>query len=209
MKIKLLSLIAGAAIAATSAYAQNVGVIGVNHADVAFGYVHQDVPGAKVDLYSIGAGVNYATHRDGDFGLDVLGGLGFTVDGKKHITVQGQGVSAGVRPYYAVTPELKVFAVGSIGYQHNRVATAAGKHSKNNFAWGIGAGAEYTIDQIALVAQASYSRLTDGGDSGVWRYGASINYWIDAVWGIGAGYNYADYKHGHGNEVTGTVRYRF
>ncbi len=210
MKIKLISLIAGlvAVATGTSAYAQSVGVIGTTHASVGINYNHDDFPGGKLDLWGFGASVNYAQYRDGDFGFDIGGGLGFAVDGKKNITVQSQDIGVYIRPYYVISPEFKVFASAQIGYMHSREATAAGKHTDDNAFWGLGGGVEYTIDQFSIIGSAGYSRLTNGGD-GVWIFGGSVNYWIDAAWGVGAGYSYVDYNHGHGNEVSGTVRYRF
>jgi hypothetical protein len=210
MKIKLISLIAGlvAVAAGTSAYAQNVGLLGTTYASAGVSYSHDDIPGRKVDLWGFGAGVNYGHYRDGDFGFDIGGSLGFGVDGKNHITIQEQNIGGYIRPYYVISPEFKVFAIGQVGYLHSRIATAAGKHSDDNAYWNLGGGVEYVIDQFSIVGTAAYQRLTNGGD-GVWSFGGSVNYWIDSTWGVGAGYSYLDLSTGHGNEVTANVRYRF
>lgn len=210
MKKTILSLVAGlvAVTAGTSAYAQ--GLIGTNYYSVGGSYIHNNLPVInKFDVWAAELGVNYNAHVDGDFGVDVGLSGSVAVDDKKGYTWQNQIVAFNATPYFSITPELKVFGTGSIGYSHHREAAAGFRHKDNDFLWGLGAGLEYVIDQLSFIGSANYSRATNGGHDGVWAFGAQANYWLDSNWAISAGYAYLDYKNGHGNEVSAKVRFRF
>lgn len=209
MKKTILSLVAGLVAIAGASSASAQGLIGVNHYSVGGSYSHNNLRGGKVDVWSAGIGVNYNAYVDGEFGLDTAIGGSMSIDDKKNYTLQAQDVAFTAIPYYSLSPELKVFGSGSVGYSHYRVSVPGFKNKENDFVWGLGAGLEYVIDQLSIIGSASYSHATNGQPDGVWAYGAQANYWLSADWAISAGYTYLDFKHGHGNEISAKVRFRF
>src|SRR5690606_32345891 len=93
-------------------------------------------------------------------------------------------------------------------YQHTRTATPFQRESDHYFNWGVGAGVEYTLHRLSLIASADYMKFQDQDRDASWVFGGQVNYWLSQHWGVAGGYSYLEYRRGHANQAYARGRYR-
>ncbi len=185
------------------------GAIGIDYIEIGSLHTSTSYPHLKLDTYAPFIGGNHVVWKDQEFEIALSGQALLTVDDKRHFTFQAPGIGLAITPNYAIDKDLRIFGSANMNYSHVRISTPLGKGTDNQFNWGIGAGLEYAMDRLSLIASADYMHFPDPDRDSSWVFGGQVNYWFDQNWGVAGGYTYLDYKNGQANRVHARVRYRF
>jgi hypothetical protein len=185
------------------------GVLGSNYIETGVSYTRTNTPDLKLDTYTPFIGGNRVMWKDDAFEIAISGQTQLTVDDKRHFTYQAPGAELSLLPNYALNEDLRLFGVANLGYQHTRAATNLYYKDHHRFNWGLGAGLEYSLYGVTLIASADYMKFQDKHKDASWIFGGQVNYWLNQNWGVAGGYSYLDYKTGHANQAYARVRYRF
>lgn len=211
MKTELISIFSGIfaiLTALTPVHAQSI--LDSSYLESGVNYTQSRFSHVKPNTYTAVLGGYKPVYQNERFSLGLAGSLHTTFDDTRNFTYQAQGFTFSAIPNYSITPELRIFGNATAAIERSRMGFAYLGHSKDNhFNWGLGAGLEYVIDRISLIASADYVHLTGDHRSDTWVFGGQVNYWLDQNWGVGGGYSYHDHKQGHANRLFARVRYRF
>ncbi len=205
--IRSAVLLAGAPLAWSMGHAQ--GVLGSDYVEAGLLYTRTNAQHLKLDTYTPFIGGNRVMWKDADFEIALSGQAQLSVDDKRHFTYQAPGAGLTLLPNYALNEGLRLFGAANMGYQHVKTATHLSHKNDHQFNWGLGAGVEYSLHGLTLIASADYMKFQDKERDASWIFGGQVNYWLNQNWGVAGGYSYLDYKNGHANQAYARVRYRF
>lgn len=146
------------------------------------GFAYQDLNHIDVDVFGLGAGVNFPFTSNIDLGATLVHQW---VEGNSDADADTLDLQA---TYYLTQGALKPFGTLSIGQ-----TWFDGDNTTN---WGAAAGVEFAVNQrIAVDATVGYSDNFEDGDNSSWSGTVAANYWFTRLFAVRVGATLYEYGH--------------